>query len=50
MTMNIERIKKLLKSVAPKPLLVYGKDTPGTFVNYESQEPFGCHSNNHQQI
>ena len=31
MIMNIERIKNLLKSVAPKPLLVYGKTTPGTF-------------------
>ena len=29
--MNIKRIKNLLKSVAPKPLLVWGKDTPGTF-------------------
>ena len=29
--MNIERIKNLLKSVATKPSLVWGKATPGTF-------------------
>lgn len=37
MTMIIERIKNLLKSVAPKPLLVYGKATPGTF--YPASKP-----------